>query len=147
MQNKNHAKSKIKQLIIEIIKENKDQIIKQVINQKKSMFDRNTHSWSPLLPQTIERKKREKTLFREPETINIRKGGLFKTFTNQNQYNTHRSSNQLDFNIELDDFSQFKVNTVAKHGRNIVELTQNEIDQIMQALVEIITTKLKTMRL
>ena len=147
MQNKNHAKSKIKQLIIEIIEENKDQVIKQIINQKKAMFDSNTHSWHPLLSQTIERKKREKNLFREPETINIRKGGLFKTFITQNQYNTRKSGNQLDFNIELDDFSQFKVNTVAKHGRNVIELTQNEIDQIVQALIEIIITKLKTVHL
>ena len=111
------------------------------------MFDDNTHAWQPLQEQTIQRKKREKSLFRQPESINIRKGGLFNTFTNNSKYQVQKSNQQIDFNISLDSSEQNKTSNVAKHSRNVVEVTQNELDQITDELTKIITDKLRQTRL
>lgn len=138
----NSLKEAIKKAIIDTVNNNKDQIINEIANQKCIMFDDNSHAWSPLLPQTIKRKKREKDLFRTPESINIRKGGLFKAFTHSGNYkttNTGESTNhQIDFDIELNELEQFKTKVVAKHGRDVSRITQNELNQITAKLSQII---------
>ncbi len=146
----NNLKEAIKKAIIDTVNNNKDQIINEIANQKRIMFDDNSHEWSPLLPQTVKRKKREKDLFRTPESINIRKGGLFKAFTNSGNYkttNTGESNNeQIDFDIELSELDQFKIQVTAKHGRDVTSITQSELNQITAKLIQIITQQVKTAR-
>ena len=135
----NNTKEAIKQAVIDAVNDSKDTIISQLTNQKRTMFDDNSHAWSPLLPQTIARKKREKELFRAPESINIRKGDLFKAFTSAGSYKVTKSNERIDFDIELDDSLQDKTNVVASHGRNIVDVTQAELNQITDTLANVIT--------
>ena len=52
----NNTKKAIKQAVIDAVNDSKDEIINQIANQKRTMFDDNSHAWSPLLPQTIARK-------------------------------------------------------------------------------------------
>ncbi len=139
----NNTKQAIKQAVIDAVNDSKDEIISQITNQKRTMFDDNSHAWSPLLPQTIARKKREKDLFRSPESINIRNGDLFRAFTNTGSYKTTKSNERIDFDIELDDDLQNKTNVVASHGRNIVDVTQTELNQITNTLANVIA---KTIR-
>ena len=139
----NSTKEAIKQAIIDAVNDSKDEIINQIANQKRTMFDDNSHAWSPLLPQTIARKKREKDLFRSPESINIRKGGLFKAFTSAGSYKATKSNERIDFDIELDDDLQAKTNVVASHGRDVVDVTQTELNQITDTLANVIA---KTIR-
>ncbi|MFN8771176.1 MAG: hypothetical protein ACK5Z5_07575 [Neisseriaceae bacterium] len=129
----------IKQLIMDTVEANKEQIISRIVNQKRIMFDDNSHAWAPLLPQTIERKKRENDLFREPQSINIRKGGLFKAFANTGNYKVSRDQSSIDFNIELDQFEQYKTNTVASHERDVINVNQVELNQIKDILAQIIS--------
>jgi hypothetical protein len=136
---KNKLQQEIKQLIMDTVEANKGQIINQIVNQKRIMFDDNSHTWSPLLPQTVARKKREKELFRQPESINIRKGGLFKAFINTNNYKIAKNQNSIDFNIELDQFEQAKTNTVASHDRDVIDITQAELNQIKDTLAQIMS--------
>lgn len=135
--------SKIKQAIIDAVNSNKDQIIDKIVNQKRIMFDDNSHAWIPLLPQTISRKNREKDLFRTPENINIRKGGLFKAVTNEGSYKAAKGNEQINFDIELDNFEQIKANIVAFHGRDVVDVIQTELNQISDDITEIITANLQ----
>jgi len=135
--------SKLKATIIQIIEDNKDKVISQITAQKEAMFENNTHSWSPLKPQTIERKKREKDLFKNPESINIRKGGLFQAFTNTGSYKVENNNEILDFNIDLSNFEKTKSDTVASHGRNAVDITASELNQITNTLAKLITENLK----
>ncbi len=139
----NNNKETIKQAVIDAVNDSKDTIISQITNQKRTMFDDNSHAWSPLLPQTIARKKREKDLFRSPESINIRKGDLFKAFTNTGNYKASKSNERIDFDIELDDDLQAKTNVVASHGRDVVDITQAELNQITDTLANVIA---KTIR-
>lgn len=139
----NNTKQAIKQAVIDAVNDSKDTIISQITDQKRTMFDDNSHAWSPLLPQTIARKKREKDLFRSPESINIRKGNLFKAFTNTGSYKAAKSNEQIDFDIELDDDLQAKTNIVASHGRDVVDVTQTELNQITDTLANVIA---KTIR-
>lgn len=143
----NNLKEAIKKAIIDTVNDNKDQIISQIANQKRIMFDDNSHAWSPLLPQTVKRKKREKDLFRTPESINIRKGGLFKAFTSDGSYKTtstgEATNGQIEFDIELDELDQFKTKVVAKHGRDVTSITQNELNQITEKLTQIIIQQTK----
>ncbi len=132
------AKAAIKQAVIDAVNDSKDEIISQITDQKRTMFDDNSHAWSPLLPQTIARKKREKDLFRSPESINIRKGGLFKAFTNTGSYKAVKNNEQIDFDIELDVGLQAKTNVVASHGRDVVNVTQAELNQITDTLANVI---------
>ncbi len=141
--NNTNAKAAIKQAVIDAVTDNKDNIISQIVAQKRTMFDENSHTWSPLLPQTIARKKREKDLFRSPESINIRKGELFKAFTSANNYQTIKSNTQIVFDIELNSFEQTKVGTVATHGRDVIDLTQNELNQITNDLAAVISDTLR----
>ncbi|MCE3267813.1 MAG: hypothetical protein K0R49_65 [Burkholderiales bacterium] len=140
---KNNIRETIKQLVIDAVNSNKDQIINKIANQKQIMFDNNSHDWSSLLPQTVSRKKRDKDLFRTPASINIRKGGLFKVFTNACSYKVTSSNGQIDFDIQLDDFEQFKTDIVASHGRSVTDVTQNELNQISENLANIISEAIK----
>lgn len=139
----NNTKQAIKQTVIDAVNDSKDTIISQITDQKRTMFDDNSHAWLPLLPQTIARKKREKDLFRSPESINIRKGDLFKAFTNTGSYKAAKSNEQINFDIELDDDLQAKTNVVASHGRDVVDVTQTELKQITDTLANVIA---KTIR-
>lgn len=138
----NNTKEDIKQAVIDAVNDSKDTIISQITDQKRTMFDDNSHAWSPLLPQTIARKKREKGLFRSPESINIRKGDLFKAFTNTGSYKAQKGGSpqneRINFDIELDDDLQAKTNVVASHGRDVVDVTQTELNQITDTLVNVI---------
>lgn len=138
----NLKKSIIKSVIDTVIN-NQDQIVSEVTKQKLAMFDENTHTWSPLLIQTIERKKRTKDLFREPDSINIRKGGIFKTFTNPQSYKITKNNEQIDFEVELNEFDEFKTKVVARHGLDVINLTQSELDQITENLTVAIVSQLR----
>lgn len=140
---KNNIKKAIKQVVIDTVNDSKDELINQIANQKRTMFDDNSHAWSPLLPQTIARKKREKGLFRSPESINIRKGDLFKAFTSTGSYKAVKSNDRIDFDIELDGSLQAKTNVVASHGRDVVDITQIELNQITDTLVDVITRTIR----
>lgn len=140
---KNNVKAAIKQAVIDAVNDSKEDVINQIINQKRIMFDDNSHAWLPLQSQTISRKKQEKNLFRSSESINIRKGDLFKAFTNTGSYKATKSKESIDFDIELDKSLQFKTNVVASHGRDVVDITQTELNQITDILANIIA---KTIR-
>ncbi|MDQ5921967.1 MAG: hypothetical protein QG673_2026 [Pseudomonadota bacterium] len=129
--------------IMDTVNNNQDQIISEITKQKLAMFDDNSHTWSPLLLKTVERKKRIKGLFREPDSINIRKGGLFKTFTNTQSYKIAKNNEQIDFEIELNEFDEFKTTVVAKHGLDVAALTQVELDQITENLTAAIASQLR----
>lgn len=129
--------------IVDTVTNNQDQIINEITKQKLTMFDDNSHTWSPLLLKTVERKKRIKDLFREPDSINIRKGRLFKTFTNPQSYKIAKNNEKIDFEIELNEFDEFKTTVVAKHGRDVAALTQSELDQITENLTAAIVSQLR----
>lgn len=135
---KNNHKDTIKQAVIDAVNDSKDEIISQITDQKRTMFDDNSHAWSPLLPQTIARKNRENDLFRLPESINIRKGDLFKAFTNTGSYKAVKSNERIDFDIELNDDLEAKTNIVASHGRDVVNVTQTELNQITDTLASVV---------
>lgn len=134
----NNTKEAIKQAVIDSVNDSKDTIISQITDQKRTMFDDNSHAWSPLLPQTIARKKREKDLFRSPESINIRKGDLFKDFTITGSYKAVKSNERIDFDIELDESLQAKTDVVTSHGRDVIGITQTELNQITETLANVI---------
>lgn len=126
--------------ICDVVEANKQELIQKIIEEKLAMFDNNTHGWAPLKPQTIARKKREKTLFRAPESINIRKGDLFKGFINEENYQTTKSPGQIEFAIDVSGvpFGEYKVETVAKYGRDVVELSQEDLDKLADSINTII---------
>ena len=68
---------------------------------------------------------------------------MFKAFTNTGSYKVAKSNEQIDFDIELDDDLQDKTNVVASHGRDVVDITQTELNQITDTLANVIA---KTIR-
>lgn len=140
---KNDIKATLKKVVMDIVYANKDEVINEIVKQKTVMFDDNSHGWSSLLPQTIKRKKRDKALFRSPESINIRKGGLFKAFTAGSSYSSEKYTNFIDFNIDLGDKNKTKANTVAGHGRSVTDVTPTELSQIATNLAGVIADGLR----
>ncbi|MFN8769288.1 MAG: hypothetical protein ACK5Z5_00435 [Neisseriaceae bacterium] len=68
---------------------------------------------------------------------------MFKAFTNKGSYKAVKSNEQINFDIELDDDLQAKTNVVALHGRDVVDVTQTELNQITDTLANVIA---KTIR-
>lgn len=121
-----------------------DQNLKKLIAQiKRNMFENNTHNWSALTPKTISNKKslskRGLVSASDIEKPNVRTRDLLDAFSDAANININE-----DFTISysLTGTQQKKVKTIQEYGRDPEEITDDELNTIIEYIVNQIIAKI-----